>query len=153
MKKILLPIDLQETKLASKAVEVAIAEARWNDADLHILAVVPGFTMPIVATYIPDDAFKRAVKEVAKELKKYVKATFPDDIRTHPLIAEGNPPEQIARQARELDADLIIIPSHAKGLERRLLGSCAARVLEQSHCSVMVIKDVDKPPRRRASDD
>ncbi len=35
-----------------------------------MLTVIPGFGMPLVATFFPDDAMKDAVKEVAKQLKK-----------------------------------------------------------------------------------
>jgi len=139
-KKILIPIDLQETELAAKAIKIAIEEARKHTAEISVLTVIPGFGMPLVATFFPDDAMEDAVKEVAKQLKKYVSATFPDDIKTHALIADGNPPEQVLKQAKSIRADLIIIPSHNQSASQVLLGSCAAKVVEQAKCSVMVIK-------------
>lgn len=139
--KILVPIDLQETKLASKAIKIAISEAKKHQAEVYLLTVIPGFGMPMVATFFPDSTMKKAVKEVAKELKKYVKTTFPSEIKTHPIIAEGNPSELIIGQAKKIGADLIIIPSHAKSIRQSLLGSCAAKVVEQAKCSVMVIKN------------
>lgn len=139
-KKILIPIDLQETELAEKAIKIAIEEAYKHNAEIFVLTVIPGFGMPLVATFFPDDAMKDAVKEVAKQLKKYVAVTFPKDIKTHPVIADGNPPEQVLRQAKEIRADLIIIPSHNQSASQVLLGSCAAKVVEQAKCSVMVIK-------------
>ena len=139
-KKILLPIDLQETHLAAKAVKVAIDEARKHSAEIFIMTVMPGFSMPIVATFFPDTAMKQAMKEIGAELKRYIAANFPKDITTHPIITEGNPAELILAEAEELGADLIIIPSHAQSLGQVFLGSCAAKVVEHAHCSVMVIK-------------
>jgi len=139
-KKILLPIDLQETQLAKKAVKIAIDEARKHQAELYVMTVIPGFGMPLVASFFPDDAMNDAIKGIAKELKKYIAANFPEEITTHPLISEGNPPERILEQARRIQADLIIIPSHAQSLRQIVLGSCAAKVVSHAHCSVMVIK-------------
>lgn len=139
-KKILMPIDLQETHLAIKAVKIAIDEARKHGAEIDVMTVIPGFGMPVVASFFPDTAMKDAMKQVAKELKKYIAANFPKDITTHPLISEGNPSERILKQAKKIDADLIVIPSHTQSLGQVFLGSCAAKVVEHATCSVMVIK-------------
>ncbi len=138
--KILMPIDLQETQLAVRAVQTAIDEARKHSAEIYVLTVIPDFGLPLVASFFPDDAIKDAMKGVARELKKYIKANIPDDITVHPLIADGSPAEIILNQAKKLKADLIIIPSHAQSLGQVFLGSCAAKVVERARCSVMVIK-------------
>ncbi|MCB1927946.1 MAG: universal stress protein [Rhodocyclaceae bacterium] len=140
IEKILLPIDLQETRLARKAVDFASEEALRHGAELFVLTVLPGFGMPLVASFFPDSAMEKATKEVAKALRAYVAETFAAGIRTVPLVAQGNPAEQIAGQAGRLGVDLIVIPSHAKGLEKTLLGSCASRVVQLADCSVMVVK-------------
>ncbi len=139
--KILLPIDLQETRLAAKAVDLATEEALRHQAELYVLTVIPGFGMPLVASYFPDSSMKKAVAEVSSALKSYVQETFPAELKTHALVAEGNPAERIAEQASRVGADLIVIPSHAKGIERTLLGSCAAKVVQLAKCSVVVVKD------------
>ncbi len=139
-KKILMPIDLQETHLAAKAVKIAIDEARKHNATIHIMTAMPGFGMPLVASFFPEKATKKALKELGLELKRYIAANFPNDVPTHPLITEGSPAERILNQAQKLQADLIIIPSHAQSLEQVFLGSCAAKVVEHAHCSVMVVK-------------
>jgi nucleotide-binding universal stress UspA family protein len=140
-KKILMPIDLQETHLAAKAVKITIDEARKHDADVYVMTVMPGFGMPLVASFFPDNAMQQAKKEIGAELKKYIAANFPKDITVHPLIGEGSPAEMILAEAKALRADLIIIPSHAKSLGQVFLGSCAAKVVEHAHSSVMVIKE------------
>ena len=139
--KILMPIDLEETELAEKTVEIAINEAQKHGAELHVLTVVPGFSMPLVATFFPENVMQQALKEVAKELKKFIAEKIPDSIDTHPIIAEGNPAEQVLKQAKKLTPDLIVMSSHAQSSDEVLLiGSCAGRVVEQAKCSVMVVK-------------
>ena len=137
---ILLPIDLQETQLAEKAVAFTIEEARRHWAEVHVLTVIPGFGMPIVASYFPDATLKKAADEVARSLKAFVTDNLPDDVTVLSHVMQGNPAEKIVQQADRLSADLIVIPSHAKGLERTLLGSCASKVVDHARCSVMVIK-------------
>ncbi len=138
--KILLPIDLQETRLAEKAVAFTIEEASRHHAEIHVLTVIPGFGMPIVASYFSEATMKEAAEEVVRSLKAFVKASFPDGVEVHSHVMQGNPAEKIVQQAERLCADLIVIPSHAKGLERTLLGSCASKVVDHARCSVMVIK-------------
>ena len=139
-KKILMPIDLQETQLATKAVRIAIDEARKHSADIYVMTVMPGFGMPLVSAFFPDDAMEKAKREVGAELKRYSVENFPSDLRTHLILADGHPAERILAEAEAIQADLIIIPSHAKSLSQMFLGSCAARVVEHAHCSVMVVK-------------
>ncbi len=71
-KKILMPIDLQETELAVKALKIATDEARKHQAEIYVMTVLPGFGMPLVASFFPDQAMKEAMKEVAK----VINATF-----------------------------------------------------------------------------
>ncbi len=117
-KNILMPIDLQETHLAVKAVKIAIDEARKHQAEIHVMTVIPGFGMPLVASFFPDKAMEEAMKEVGRELKRYVATNIPEDVRGKPVIAEGNPAERVLAQAREVGADLIIIPPILKALSR-----------------------------------
>lgn len=77
------------------------------------------------------------------ELRRFVKENLPKDIPIHPRVAVGSPAEVILEQAKVLGTDLIIIPSHAQGVEQVFLGSCASRVVERAHCSVMVVKDCE----------
>lgn len=140
-KKILLPIDLQETLLEDKALNIAIDEARKHQVPMVVLSVIPSFNSAWVASFFPDDAIEKAEREAASDLKRYVKERFPDDLDIVPRVAVGSPTEVILEEAAKEGADLIIMPSHTKGLEQVFLGSCASRVVERAHCTVMVIKD------------
>ena len=145
VQKILLPVDLQETKFAEQALQAAIAEARSSGGKITIMTVLPGFGMPVVASFFPKDAMKKALEEVKTQLSDYLKKNVPDDIRATASIAEGNPWEKIVSQANKIKADLIILPSHdRKKVDQILLGSCAAKVAEHAKCSVLVIRAADK---------
>ncbi len=139
-KNILFPVDIEHIAEAKKALQVAIDEARRSGAKLTVMTVAPGFGMPIVATFFDEQAVKKALKEVARHLRKYMDDNIPDDIKTDAIVMEGNPAELILKQANKIKTDLIIIASHNSQIENLLLGSCAAKVVRHSKCTVTVVK-------------
>ncbi len=139
-KRILFPIDLEHTKEAEKSLKIAIDEARRSNALISVMTVATGFGMPIVASFFDQDTFSKALREVALHLKKYISDNIPSDIETSAVVVEGNPAELILKQADKDKVDLIVISSHNSEIENLLLGSCAAKVVRHSKCSVMVVK-------------
>ena len=140
-KKILFPVDLGETELSEAAMNVAIQEAQNHGAELHCLSVLPGFGMPWVATYFPRDALSEARKSLETRLKEYVERHVPREVKVSHAVREGTPYREILAEVKRVGADLIVIPSQdTPEVDRVLLGSCAARVVEHSHVSVMVIR-------------
>ncbi|MFT5599672.1 MAG: universal stress protein F [Chitinophagales bacterium] len=139
-KCILFPIDLEHVVEAEKSLKIAVDEARRSKAKISVMTVTTGFGMPIVASFFDDDIVKKALKEVARHLKKYIVDNIPADIETSAVVVEGNPAELILKQAKMDDVDLIVISSHNSQIENLLLGSCAAKVVRHARCSVIVVK-------------
>ena len=141
-KHVLIPVDLEETGYAAKAMSIALNQARDNHARLHVMTVVPGFGMPIVASFFPEGAMRKAMSKVEKALDDYVRRNVPEGIEVAATVCQGHPAETIAEEATRLGADLIVIPSHTRSkLEKRFIGSCAQRVVEVAKCSVLVVRD------------
>ena len=139
-KKILFPIDLQHTKEAEESLQVVIDEARRSKAQIKVMTAATGFGMPIVASFFDEKTVKKALKEVARQLKAYVDENIPDDIESSAVVLEGNPAELILKQAKKVKVDLIVISAHNSQIENLLLGSCAAKVVRHSDCTVIVVK-------------
>ncbi len=139
-KKILFPIDLQHTQEAKKSLKVVIDEARHSKAKIRVMTAATGFGMPIVASFFDEETVKKALKEVASQLKTYVDKNIPDDIQSSAVVVEGNPAELILKQANKDKVDLIVMSAHNNQIENMLLGSCAAKVVRHSGCSVIVVK-------------
>jgi len=137
---ILFPVDLEHTKEAEKALNIAIDEAQRSKAKLTVMTVAPGFGMPIVASFFDEATVKNAMKEVARQLKSYITDNIPDDIEINAVVMEGNPAELILNQAKKDNSDLIVISSYNIEANHLLLGSCAAKVVRHSNCSVTVVK-------------
>ena len=59
--------------------------------------------------------------------------------RIHFAARIGDPGTKIVEYAREIKADLIVMPSHGRtGIKHLLLGSVAERVIRLAECPVMV---------------
>ena len=137
---ILLPVDIEHTAESAKALSIAVDEAQRSKAKLTVMTVGPGFGSPLVASYFEAGAVKEALHEVARQLKKYVDDNVPDGVEVEAVVAEGNPAERILKQEQADNIDLIVIASHNSQIEHILLGSCAAKVVRHSQCTVTVVK-------------
>ena len=104
--------------------------------------VLPGFGMPVVASYFPPAARQAAVQETQDKLDAWVAKNLPEDIKVATVIGEGRAYEQILREAKKLKIDLIVIRSQRLGkMEGFLLGSTAEKVTRHAHCTVIVVRD------------
>ena len=138
--KILLPVDLQATSLSARAVSIATDIAAHHGSEITVITVFPDFGMPLVASYFPADAMKKAEKQVCDELKRYIAANFeqPDKIKSH--VTSGSPHKSVVKYAKEHATDLLILPARAKDISKVFLGSCSTHVVERAPCTVMVVR-------------
>src|SRR5262245_65990541 len=138
--RILSPVDFSESSTRSLAHAVALA--RWYQAQLTVLHVVPTFEpMPIrgdlgqpvhITTPLTREA---AVAEMRRHLD--VVGVLPDAM----LIAQaGAASSTIVEQATTERADLIVISTHGRRrFKPLLLGSVAATVVRRYTCTVSTL--------------
>jgi len=56
-------------------------------------------------------------------------------------LAEGDPAISVVELAEELEADVVVVGSHGKGLARRLLlGSTSQQIVRDAPCPVLVVR-------------
>lgn len=80
-----------------------------------------------------------AGNKLCSEAKDMVRKEF--GIEVESVVAEGEPPEVIARTAEEKGADLIAMGTHGRrGIRRFIMGSVTSGVIGQAHCDVLVVK-------------
>ncbi len=104
---------------------------------LHVIHVLPELTATepgvIWATIDNASRMRHAQEALAERL-----AEFPG-LEHH--VGFGDPGRVITDVAGEIQADLIVIPSHGRtGMKRLLLGSVAERVVRLAHCPVLVLR-------------
>ncbi|AAO09189.1 universal stress protein [Vibrio vulnificus] len=140
-KQILVPVDLNDKGFSDRAVELAVWHARQANAQLHLLNVLPGIHMSMVASYFPKDAAQKMKQDVVQQLKNFADQHIADEIVYKVHVAEGKPYATILEYAEKLGADLIIMPSHKRSkIDKVVLGSVASKVVENSPINVLVVK-------------
>ena len=140
-KHILVPIDLNEEGFSDKAVELAVWHAQHSNAELHLLNVLPGAHMLLVATYFPEDAEHKMKVEMKKQLQKFAETHIPDNVTYKTYVTEGKPSEMILKSADKLHADIIIMPSHKRSMVGKImLGSVTNKIVQNSPVNILVVK-------------
>ncbi|MCL9775122.1 universal stress protein [Vibrio methylphosphonaticus] len=140
-KQILVPVDLNDKGFSDKAVEIAVWHAKHSNAEIHLLNVLPGIHMSMVATYFPKDAAAKMKSDVKAQLKAFADQHIDDEVIFKVHVAEGKPYATILDFAERLGADLIVMPSHKRSkIDKVVLGSVASKVVQNSPINVLVVK-------------
>ncbi|WP_151671059.1 universal stress protein [Nitrincola schmidtii] len=139
--KILMPVVLSEPNSWKRALPVALNLCKTYNASLHVLTVLPDFSMPMVGSFFPKDFSAKAHSALKEELKKFVKENITEDIKVQRIVADGSPWETIINISKEINADLIVMAAHNKRkLADYVLGPNSAHVVKHSKISVMVVR-------------
>lgn len=115
---------------------------------LYVLHVVPPLSSTSPGFVLGDLDDKKLSAEADTALAKALSSAGFGEAQRR--IHVGDPASEIIAVAREVDADLIVIPSHGKtGLRRWMIGSVAERVVRRAPCPVLVLPipaDNDEQP-------
>jgi nucleotide-binding universal stress UspA family protein len=143
---IICPIDLSPS--TRPLLSHAAAWARWYEADLHTLHVIPLPVLlgdPVGGMVVTAPA--RSTEEVRTEFARLVSDMSLGDVSCDLDVVEGALVDTILDEARRRPHSMLIMSTHGRtGLDRILHGSVAASVTHHAPCAVLVL-----PPRR--SDD
>jgi len=102
------------------------------DAELHVLEVTPPPLLGATTEQTTSEHCHRALTDRMTTMNL-------EPHRTE--VRMGSPAEEITRYARDVSADLIVMPSHGRtGIARAFLGSVAEVVVRRAHCSVLVLR-------------
>jgi len=137
--KILMGID--DSKFSDDVLKAIVTQFRPEHAEVRILHVLqPTAPAPpqMAPGYAPEleDQKKPAralVERIAKELRS---AGFKVDT----AVEVGDIRETVIDSAADWGADLIVVGSHGKGIQRFLLGSVAEFVARHAKCSVEIVR-------------
>ena len=143
-KSILVPLDGSE--YSERSLATAFELARMTGAKIAMLTVVWGYKDVHVHSteLLEKQALERAEAYLAPFLRDAGEAGF--DVTGQ--VAHGIPSEEIVKAADEANTNLIVMSTHGIGASgRHALGSVAARVLEDSHCPVLMLRIPEAGPR------
>ncbi len=136
----------------TRVVEIAARLARRNyeNAVLHIVHV---FKKSWLDQHTVDGLpIDQMVDEARRYLDHYVRmARRQSSAEVHAHFAVGRAPvDEIVRLADGVNADLVLIGAQDSvgAIERLLVGTVTANVMQRAHCSVMVVRSKERAPRR-----
>lgn len=141
IRRILCPTDLSE--IASRAVDHAVALARFYGGEVHLLHVVePLLHGHGVPRFYPSwTALNPAVREELElSLAGLAAPARTLGIPVRHEIAEGGTVDVLLDRARSLPADIVVMGTHGRGgFEHLVLGSVTEKVMRKAPCPVMTV--------------
>jgi nucleotide-binding universal stress UspA family protein len=148
IKKILLPLDLQETTLPTTLIRQAAGLAHHFHSEILVLHVVKPSTY-MAGSEAARELLEQAVASEQEKLKSCLGSEINGSLVKR-MVLRGDAAREIGRTAHNENVDLIVIPTHGYGaIERFLLGSVTVKVLHDSECLVWTgahIEDVPGQP-------
>lgn len=136
-KRIVVPFDFSDESINAVKMALQLAERKDEIHVAHVLIQLPATDPVVIWDELNDEKRKLKVRESMEE--KLAEHAI-DGVQIN--VSIGNPGRVISDLAEEIEAGLIIIPSHGyTGLKRWFLGSVAERVVQLAKCPVLVLKD------------
>jgi universal stress protein A len=138
---------LDTSPLATRVVDLSARLARrtWENAQLHLLHVFPMSRVdrPSHVGIRSEDLLADAQSHLDFHVRM-ARRQCPAPVTGH--LATGDPVDEIVKRARSLSADFLILGTHdTAGLERFLLGSIADKVSKRAPCSVLIVRQKQRP--------
>lgn len=135
-KRIIVPFDFSVESTRAVRVGISLAEEKKDVHVVHVLHELPAGEVDYYWNPSKNDKRKAEAEKAVKDSLSLADIT---DIQTDVLV--GDPATEIVDFAKEIQTDLIVIPSHGYGgMKRMLLGSVARGVVRHAKCPVLVLK-------------
>lgn len=147
IKHILCPVDFSE--YSDEALKYAMQLAQANNADVHLLHVLPqinyyDWSLTGMSAMISEEVYIKLKEDAIHKMNKLIKhlnESYPKTSVSIKIEEFSLPSESILNEAKDQKIDMIILGSHGrKGLDRILMGSVAESILRHAHCNVLIYK-------------
>jgi len=140
-KKILVPIEVDYPETAAAVYQKAASIAKLCGAEIRLISVMPGFGMPIVASFISDEVRKQATDRFKESLEKFIKDNCGEPVSSS--IRTGKNWEEIIKAADKWGADLIVVyHNRRREINEVFSRSCSQQVSDNANCSVLRLRNV-----------
>ena len=142
-KKILVPVDIDYPKTAALVYQKAAEIGAPTGAEIRLISVMPGYGMPIVASFISEDFVKQTKDKLKAALETFIQENCAEPISY--IIKVGKNWEKIIQEAEKWGADLIVVYHNRRREENEVFSdSCSQRVMEKANCSVLRLRNIRK---------
>jgi nucleotide-binding universal stress UspA family protein len=125
---------------AFRAFAMALAMAKQNNSDLHMVSVEEIDYMPEFIEEIREET-GTAARRFHKVLQRARGMAEESHVKLDTHVIAGHPVRDIVELAKELEVELLVIGATGhSALYDRLIGSRADRIVQLAHCPVLVVK-------------
>jgi nucleotide-binding universal stress UspA family protein len=125
---------------AFQALAMALALAKQNNSDLHMVSVEEIDYMPEFIEEVREQT-GTAARRFHKVLQRARAMAEESHVKLETHVIAGHPVRDIVVLAKELEVELLVIGATGhSALYDRLIGSQAARIVQLAHCPVLVVK-------------
>lgn len=125
---------------AFRAFTMALAMAKQNNSDLHMISVEEIDYMPEFIEEVREET-GTAARRFHKVLQRAREMAEGSRVKLITHVVAGHPVRDIVELAKELNVDLLVIGATGhSALYERLIGSRADRIVQLAHCPVLVVK-------------
>jgi nucleotide-binding universal stress UspA family protein len=125
---------------AFNALALAIAIAKQNDSDLHMISVEEIDYMPEFVEEVREETgtAARRFHTVLQRARAMAEASH---VKLHTHVMAGHPVRDVVMLAADLKVELLIIGATGhSALYERMVGSRADRIMQLAQCPVLVVK-------------
>ena len=135
-KRVVVPFDFSDECIKAVKMALQLAERPDEVHVAHVLLQLPA-TDPLVIWDEHNEEHRKATLREA--LEKKLAENDIEGVQVN--VSVGKPGRKITDLAEEIEAGLIVIPSHGyTGIKRWFLGSVAESVVQWAKCPVLVLK-------------
>ncbi len=125
---------------AFRAFAMALAMAKQNNSDLHMVSVEEIDYMPEFIEEVREET-GTAARRFHKVLQRARGMAEESHVKLDTHVIAGHPVRDIVELAKELRVELLVIGATGhSALYGRLIGSRADRIVQLAHCPVLVVK-------------
>ena len=134
--KILLPIDHTDEQSWKSALPVALDQAKFYGAELHVVSVIPEI---ILLPNLPANYGAGAKDHVRGAIRTILDHNGAAGVDVH--VEEGSVYREILKLAHKEGFDMIVMASSKGDFPNYEIGPNLARVVRNAHCTVMVVRN------------
>jgi nucleotide-binding universal stress UspA family protein len=125
---------------AFKALQLALALAKQNQSELHMVSVMEIDYLPEFVEEVREET-GAAAKRFRSVVQRAHETAEKSQVKLYPHILTGHPVRDIVKLAAELKVDQLVIGATGhSGFYERMIGSRADRMIQLAHCPALVVK-------------
>lgn len=143
-KTILVPVDISEDELTTKALQHAVYIAKLEGAKLHLFHAIPDISRFSISYSYHYDMLRsfanKALERVQEQLQELADGIDLPNEQVEFSAVFGSARDKVLELAEKINADLIVIGSRRPSISTHLLGSNASGIVAYAKQSVLVVR-------------